>query len=93
MNQERKDLGNNPPSKGNQGEFDKDQPQNPGGQPNRDRSQADDRAEGLRRKPENPDAIPELDEPDVEGVGKESGTHTDATMPPGEGQNPKRNTM
>jgi hypothetical protein len=70
--------------------FDKDQPHNPG---QRDRSQADERGEGLRKKPETDAAIPELDEPDVEGVGNEGRSDADATMPPGQGQNPRRNTM
>jgi hypothetical protein len=75
----------------NQKEFDKDQPDN---RERRDRSQADDRGEGLRRKPQSDEAvIPELEEPHAEGVGNESSKHTEATMPPGEGQNPKRNTL
>lgn len=66
--------------------------QDPGTGATPDRGQADD--QGLRRKPAADDAaIPELDEPDVEGVGNEGGTHTEATLPPGEGTDPKRNTM
>jgi hypothetical protein len=70
-----------PSQKGNQGERQ--------GDPMRDREQADDRSEGLRRKPDSEPAIPELPDEDVEKV-DEGG---DATMPPGQGQNPKRNTM
>ena len=99
MNQNKGHEGTDAPNKGNQQGFDKDQPQNPGGQPSRDRSEADD--QGLRRKPDSEPAIPELPDSDVEGVGNEgrgnkwnqSEKSTDATMPPGEGQNPKRNTM
>ena len=90
----------NAPNMGNQPDFDNDESQNPEGQPNRDRSQADD--QGLRKRPDSEPAIPELPEPDVEGVGNEGRENTirrdrekstEATMPPGEGQNPKRNTM
>jgi hypothetical protein len=67
---------------------------NPSNSPDRDRSSADDQGQGLRRKPAADDAaIPELDEPDVEGVGNEGSEHTEATMPPGQGTDPKRNTM
>jgi hypothetical protein len=91
MDQKKQRQGSGSANPGDQHEFDRDQPDNPN---QRDRSQADERSQGLRRKPESDDAaIPELAEPDVEGVGNEGGRHTEATMPPGEGQNPKRNTL
>lgn len=89
MNHDKKKEGNNPPNKGNQQGFDKDQPKNPGSQPNRDRSSADD--QGLRRKPLDQPATP--DDGDADRPGAEPSKHTEATMPPGEGQTPKRNTM
>jgi hypothetical protein len=93
MNQNNKNQGKDAPNKGTRVDFDKDQPGEVAGQPIHDRNQADKR-QGLRRKPESePAAIPELDEPNVEGVGKEEGKHTEATMPPGQGTDPKRNTM
>jgi hypothetical protein len=99
MNQNKGHEGNNPPQKGSQQGADKDQLQNPSGQPGRDRDEADD--QGLRRKPDSEPAIPELPEPDVEGVGEEGrdrterdrDPHTEATMPPGERQRSKRSTM
>jgi hypothetical protein len=100
MNQNKSQKGANPPNKGQEQDFDKDQPASPGGRPNRDRSEVDD--QGLRRKPDSEPAIPELPEPDVEGVGNEGRgnkwnqdreKHTEGTMPPGEGHNPKRNTL
>ena len=42
-----------------------------------DRSTADDRRSGRGRRPNNEEGIPELDEPNVEGVGNESGTDLD----------------
>lgn len=92
MNENKGHESTNSPKKGNPQGSENDPQGNPSGQPDRDRSQADD--QGLRRRPDSEPAIPELPEPDVEGVGNEGGENsTDATMPPGEGQNPKRNTM
>ena len=42
-----------------------------------DRSTADDRRSGRGRRSNNEEGIPELDEPNVEGVGNESGTDLD----------------
>jgi hypothetical protein len=93
MNQNTKNQGKDAPNKGTRVDFDKDQPNEVAGQPIHDRSEADDKGQGLRRKPESePAAIPELDEPNVES-GNEEGKHTEATMPPGQGTDPKRNTM
>ena len=100
MNEKKGLESTTPPNKRDQQGFDKDQPRHPGGQPGRDRSEAGD--QGLRRKPDSEPAIPELPEPDVEGVGNEgrgnklnqgADEHTEATLPPGEGKSPKRNTM
>ena len=89
MDQNKRHEGTDAPNKGKHPGFDKDQPQNPGGQPGRDRSQADD--EGLRRRPLDAPASPDDGDPDRPGA--EPSKHTEATMPPGEGQNPKRRTM
>jgi hypothetical protein len=70
-------------------ELDRDQPSPVSG---RERDTAEDRSEGLR-KPESGSAIPELDEPNVEGVGEEGRDDATATTPPGQGKDPKRNTM
>lgn len=81
-------------SNDNKQDKDRKDQKNPSNSPDRDRSSADDQGQGLRRKPAADDAgIPELDEPDVEGVGNEGSDHTEATMPPGQGTDPKRNTM
>lgn len=59
-----------------------------------DRSYAEDRSEGLRRNPESDNAgIPELEESAAKGPGDEDSDHTEATMPPGQGTDPKRNTL
>ena len=84
MNQDNRREGTDRSGKANQ---DTDEAQARGGQAGGGRSEADD--QGLRLKPEttpaNPDAL-EAEADDVEA-------HTKATMPPGEGQDPKRNTM
>jgi hypothetical protein len=91
MNSNDKDRRNQADHSDRQTGFDKDQPSEVAGQPIHDASRADDRGQGLRRKPQGDDAtIPELEEP---GGGEERDKHTEATMPPGEGTNPKRNTM
>lgn len=93
MDNKRADKATRAPKKASPQEFDKDQPSENPGEPLHDRSRADDR-EGLRRKPKSDSgAIPDLPEPDVEGVGNEGGDHTESTTPPGQGQNPKRNTL
>ena len=89
MDNERKDQNHPPPRPG----FDKDQPQRSPGQRQPDRSDADDRG-NRKQGPDDPNAaIPDLEEPNVEGVGNEGGKNTQATMPPGEGQQPNRHTM
>ena len=95
MNQNKNNQGQPNPNQGNQQqEFDR-KGTNPSGQPDRGREIADDREQNVRKRPDNSDqGIPELDEPDVEGVGEEGRDNsTDATMPPGQGKDPKRNTM
>ena len=86
MNEDNRRQGSNPPSQSNQGG---DEPRHRGGQSGSDREQADD--QGLRRKPDSESANPDSLGPDDRS--KETDKHTQATMPPGEGQNPKRNTI
>ena len=86
MNQDKKKRGNNPPNEGNQQGFDERRAEESGSQPNRERSSADD--QGLRRKPLDEPATP--DDGDTDRPGAEPRQHTEATMPPGEGQTPKR---
>lgn len=94
MNQNKNNQGEKKPNQGNQQQEFERKPANPSGQPNRGRDSADDRGQGIGNRPDdNEPAIPELDEPDVEGVGEEGRSSTDATMPPGQGKDPKRNTM
>ena len=57
-------------------------PSNTLGQPNRDRSQADDRDPPGMGNTRDDSAIPELDEPNVEGVGNEGGPEKDPTKSP-----------
>jgi hypothetical protein len=96
MSQNDKNQGNDARNKGkgNRAQFDKDQPSEVAGQPIHRPSKADDKGQGLRRKPESRESeVAELDEPKVEGVGNDQGKHTEATMPTGQGTDPKRNTM
>jgi hypothetical protein len=59
--------------------FDKDQPVGSPGQRQPDHSKADDR--GNRKETDKGEqAIPDLDEPDVEGVGNEGGTGNKAEI-------------
>ena len=54
--------------------FDKDQPRENAGAPLHQRTKANDKGLKPSQKPEpKSDAIPPLDEPDVEGVGNEGG--------------------
>ena len=95
MNQNKNNQGQQNPNQGNpQQEFER-KGTNPSGQPDRERETANDRGQDVRHRPNDGDqAIPELDEPNVEGVGEEGRDNTtDATMPPGQGKDPKRNTM
>ena len=95
MNQNKDNQGQHNPNQGNQQqEFDR-KGTNPSGQPDLEHEIADDRGQDVRNRPDDSDqAIPELDEPDVEGVGEEGRDNSsDATMPPGQGKDPKRNTM
>ena len=94
MNQNKNKQGQKSPTQGiPQEEFER-KDSHPAGQPDRDIDTADDRGQGLRHRRDDDQAIPELDEPDVEGVGEEGRSNTtDATMPPGQGKEPKRNTM
>lgn len=61
------------------------------GQPNRDRSSAHDRGEqGISNRPDDQEqGIPELEEPDVEGVGNE-GRGKGSGQPVPTGTNPNR---
>ena len=68
------------PEKRNPQGFDMDQPDNPGARPKRQRSEAGDQV--VRRRPDSEPAIPELPEPDVEGVGNEG---RDTKVPQGHG--------
>lgn len=100
MNQNKGRENTNRGNNDNQRELERDQQGSSAGQAGRDRSEADD--QGLRRKPESEPAIPDTPDSDNDDLGNEgrrggmqrdSEKHTEATMPPGEGQNPKRNTM
>jgi hypothetical protein len=71
-------------------EFDRDQPS---WLPGRGRDTADKRSQGSRRKPETDSAIPEIAGPAAETAGEEGRDDATATMPPGEGHDPKRNTI
>lgn len=95
MNKSKNNQGQQKPSHGNQQQEFERKGTNPSGQPDRGRDIAEDRGQDVRNRPDDSDqAIPELDEPDVEGVGEEGRDNsTDATMPPGQGKDPKRKTM
>lgn len=74
MNQDKKhnpNPGTNDMNQGKQKGFEKNRSGGQGNQPGRERDLAEDRGQGTRRKPESEGGIPELDEPDVEGVGNE----------------------
>ena len=87
MENETKRQGQPDAQKSHQPGFDKDQPGRSPGQRQPDRGLADDR--GNRKMPDdNQKAIPDLDEPDVEGVGNESGNSTKATTPAGKSRKP-----
>jgi hypothetical protein len=94
MDQKKQNQGQPNPRQGKDLDSDRNLEEQRGGNVERDRSRADDRASGARPIDDQDQAIPELDEPDVEGVGNEGRTNTsDATMPPRRSNEPKRNTL
>ena len=82
MNENTANQGQEHPPKGNEPER--------VGPDGADRDTADDQGTNWRPDDREP-SIPELDEPEDEGITRDR--TTDATMPPGEGQDPKRNTL
>lgn len=81
MTENNPNQGKNDPDQSKQKGPERAAPRDPADLTARDRDRADDRGRG-RGKPDTAGgAIPELDEPDVEGVGEESGTSIEGTMP------------
>jgi hypothetical protein len=91
MNQTDKKQQNQRPGKRHEEINNENQYPQSGGQPNRDRSSADDRGEqGISNRPDDQEqGIPELEEPDVEGVGNE-GRRKGSGQPDPTGTNPNR---
>lgn len=79
MDAQKPNQGHQSPDKGNQQDRDlsRNQIDREHAGDAADRSTADDRPAGSRRQ-NNEEGIPELDEPNVEGVGEERGTSLEA---------------